>query len=138
MFLLPWTQSHWSLCEGACQYIQVIYCNFIYSYLQWYRFTTHSHQFMDAYSKRLSGKQAVWASKKYRGHCVYLRVSWIKLIYNTAIIHTANIYFLTDSLHLPFIEARIRLPDMDCYAVTFDAKSTLHKPYLRRIGILCQ
>jgi hypothetical protein len=26
--------------------------------------------FMDAYEKGLSGKQAAWASKKYRGHCV--------------------------------------------------------------------
>ena len=26
--------------------------------------------FMDAYEKGLSGKQAAWASKKYRGHYV--------------------------------------------------------------------
>jgi hypothetical protein len=25
---------------------------------------------MDAYEKGLNGKQAAWASRKYRGHCV--------------------------------------------------------------------
>ncbi|OBZ62739.1 hypothetical protein A0H81_15008 [Grifola frondosa] len=34
------------------------------------RFATRSHRFMDAYRKGLSGKQAIWASKKYRGHRV--------------------------------------------------------------------
>ncbi|KAF8833792.1 hypothetical protein BDN67DRAFT_916252, partial [Paxillus ammoniavirescens] len=36
----------------------------------YYRFTVRSHRFMDAYSKGLTGKQAAWASKKYRGHQV--------------------------------------------------------------------
>jgi hypothetical protein len=31
-------------------------------------FATHSLRFMDAYRKGLNGKQAAWASKKYRGH----------------------------------------------------------------------
>ncbi|KIK97120.1 hypothetical protein PAXRUDRAFT_136944, partial [Paxillus rubicundulus Ve08.2h10] len=33
-------------------------------------FATRSRRFMDAYLKGLSGKQAAWASKKYRGHRV--------------------------------------------------------------------
>ncbi|KAG2758100.1 hypothetical protein P692DRAFT_201696756 [Suillus brevipes Sb2] len=32
------------------------------------RFSTRSLRFMDAYRKGLDGKQAAWASKKYRGH----------------------------------------------------------------------
>ncbi|KIK64326.1 hypothetical protein GYMLUDRAFT_71284 [Collybiopsis luxurians FD-317 M1] len=31
-------------------------------------FVTHTHQFMDAYSKGLSGQQAAWATCKYQGH----------------------------------------------------------------------
>ncbi|KAF9223670.1 hypothetical protein BS17DRAFT_705069, partial [Gyrodon lividus] len=34
------------------------------------RFATRSRRFMDAYSKGLTGQQAAWASKKYRGHRV--------------------------------------------------------------------
>ncbi|KDQ07621.1 hypothetical protein BOTBODRAFT_119805 [Botryobasidium botryosum FD-172 SS1] len=34
------------------------------------RFTTKSHRFMDTYRKGLNGKQAAWASRKYRGHRV--------------------------------------------------------------------
>ncbi|KAF9441985.1 hypothetical protein P691DRAFT_798812 [Macrolepiota fuliginosa MF-IS2] len=33
-------------------------------------FLNCSHQFIDAYAKELTGKQAAWASKKYQGHCV--------------------------------------------------------------------
>ena len=29
-----------------------------------------SCRFMDAYEKGLNGKQAAWANKKYKGHCV--------------------------------------------------------------------
>ncbi|KAG2074724.1 hypothetical protein BDR04DRAFT_1007732 [Suillus decipiens] len=36
--------------------------------LSYARFSARSLRFMDAYRKGLSGKQAVWASKKYRGH----------------------------------------------------------------------
>jgi hypothetical protein len=32
------------------------------------RFANRSHRFMDAYSHGLNGRQAVWATKKYRGH----------------------------------------------------------------------
>ncbi|KAG1843766.1 hypothetical protein F4604DRAFT_1512276, partial [Suillus subluteus] len=35
-----------------------------------HRFSTRACQFMDAYHKGLNGKQAAWASKKYRGHRV--------------------------------------------------------------------
>ena len=35
-----------------------------------HRFATRSQRFLDAYRKRLSGKQAAWAAKKYRGHRV--------------------------------------------------------------------
>jgi hypothetical protein len=35
-----------------------------------YRFSTRAIRFMDAYRKGLTGKQAAWASKKYRGHRV--------------------------------------------------------------------
>ncbi|EPS93136.1 hypothetical protein FOMPIDRAFT_49824 [Fomitopsis schrenkii] len=34
------------------------------------RFFIRAHRFMDAYRRGLSGKQAAWASKKYRGHRV--------------------------------------------------------------------
>ncbi|KIK93487.1 hypothetical protein PAXRUDRAFT_145031, partial [Paxillus rubicundulus Ve08.2h10] len=34
------------------------------------RFAARSRRFVDAYSKGLTGKQAAWASKKYRGHRV--------------------------------------------------------------------
>ncbi|KAJ7722555.1 hypothetical protein DFH07DRAFT_759919, partial [Mycena maculata] len=34
------------------------------------RFSTRSDRFMDAYRKGLSGDQAVWAGKRYRGHQV--------------------------------------------------------------------
>jgi hypothetical protein len=34
------------------------------------RFATRSRRFMDAYRKGLTGKQAAWATKKYRGHRV--------------------------------------------------------------------
>jgi len=36
------------------------------------KFATHSQWFMDAYKHGLSGRQAVWAAKKYRGHQVLL------------------------------------------------------------------
>ncbi|KAG2078385.1 hypothetical protein BDR04DRAFT_1124254 [Suillus decipiens] len=35
-----------------------------------HRFSTQSLRFMDAYCKGLNGKQAAWASKRYRGHRV--------------------------------------------------------------------
>jgi hypothetical protein len=34
------------------------------------RYARRSHKFIDAYYKGLDGKQAAWASKKYRGHRV--------------------------------------------------------------------
>ncbi|OAX35609.1 hypothetical protein K503DRAFT_696673 [Rhizopogon vinicolor AM-OR11-026] len=34
------------------------------------RFSTRSLRFMDAYYRGLDGKQAVWTSKQYQGHCV--------------------------------------------------------------------
>lgn len=34
------------------------------------KFATRSYRFMDAYEKGLNGKQAAWASRKYRGHRV--------------------------------------------------------------------
>jgi hypothetical protein len=34
------------------------------------KFATRSYQFMDAYENGLNGKQAAWASRKYRGHRV--------------------------------------------------------------------
>ncbi|KAJ7131401.1 hypothetical protein C8R44DRAFT_613007 [Mycena epipterygia] len=34
------------------------------------RFATRSERFMDAYRKGLSGDQAAWAGKRYRGHRV--------------------------------------------------------------------
>ena len=33
-------------------------------------FSTRSRRFMDAYRKGLTGAQAAWANKKYRGHRV--------------------------------------------------------------------
>lgn len=33
-----------------------------------YRFVTCSLRFMDAYHKKLNGRQAAWAAKRYRGH----------------------------------------------------------------------
>ncbi|KAF9521503.1 hypothetical protein CPB83DRAFT_778618, partial [Crepidotus variabilis] len=33
-----------------------------------YSYATRSLRFMDAYRKGLTGNQAAWASKKYRGH----------------------------------------------------------------------
>ncbi|KAH9836462.1 uncharacterized protein C8Q71DRAFT_708123, partial [Rhodofomes roseus] len=37
------------------------------------RFFVRSQRFMDAYRRGLSGKQAAWASKRYRGHRVLLQ-----------------------------------------------------------------
>lgn len=37
-------------------------------YIVTYRFSTRSLQFMDAYTKGLTGSQAAWASRKYQGH----------------------------------------------------------------------
>jgi hypothetical protein len=34
------------------------------------RFAIRSRRFMDAYQKGLNGRQAAWATKKYRGHRV--------------------------------------------------------------------
>ncbi|KAH7917404.1 hypothetical protein BV22DRAFT_1108579 [Leucogyrophana mollusca] len=34
------------------------------------RFANRSSRFIDAYHKGLNGKQAAWANKRYRGHCV--------------------------------------------------------------------
>ncbi|KZT67917.1 hypothetical protein DAEQUDRAFT_728411 [Daedalea quercina L-15889] len=34
------------------------------------RFFIRTQRFMDAYRKGLTGKQALWATKKYHGHCV--------------------------------------------------------------------
>ena len=34
------------------------------------RFANRSYRFMDAYSRGLTGKQAAWAAKRYRGHRV--------------------------------------------------------------------
>ena len=34
------------------------------------RFATRAHRFTDAYRRGLNGKQAAWASRKYRGHRV--------------------------------------------------------------------
>ncbi|TEB12149.1 hypothetical protein FA13DRAFT_1609042, partial [Coprinellus micaceus] len=33
-----------------------------------HRFARRSRRFLDAYHQGLTGKQAVWACKKYRGH----------------------------------------------------------------------
>ncbi|EKM60108.1 uncharacterized protein PHACADRAFT_87954, partial [Phanerochaete carnosa HHB-10118-sp] len=33
-------------------------------------FVTRANRFMDAYRRGLTGKQAAWACKKYRGHRV--------------------------------------------------------------------
>ncbi|KAJ2923502.1 hypothetical protein H1R20_g13591, partial [Candolleomyces eurysporus] len=41
------------------------------------RFANRSLRFMDAYRNGLDGKQAAWAIKKYRGHCI-LPSSWRK------------------------------------------------------------
>ncbi|KAG1717925.1 hypothetical protein EDB19DRAFT_1064930 [Suillus lakei] len=37
---------------------------------QMQKYAHRSHRFMDTYKKGLTGKQAAWASKKYRGHRV--------------------------------------------------------------------
>ena len=34
------------------------------------KFATRSRRFIDAYERGLDGKQAAWAARKYRGHCV--------------------------------------------------------------------
>ncbi|KAF9478523.1 hypothetical protein BDN70DRAFT_879866, partial [Pholiota conissans] len=34
------------------------------------KFATRSRRFMDAYDRGLNGRQAAWASRKYRGHRV--------------------------------------------------------------------
>ncbi|KAJ3810917.1 hypothetical protein F5876DRAFT_40738 [Lentinula aff. lateritia] len=34
------------------------------------RFFTQSMRFMDAYARGLNGRQAAWAARKYKGHCV--------------------------------------------------------------------
>ncbi len=34
------------------------------------RFANRSYRFMNAYSHGLNGRQAVWAARKYRGHCI--------------------------------------------------------------------
>ncbi|KAG1795208.1 uncharacterized protein HD556DRAFT_1235891 [Suillus plorans] len=34
------------------------------------RYANHSARFMDAYTKGLTGPQAVWATRKYHGHRV--------------------------------------------------------------------
>ncbi|KAH8979999.1 hypothetical protein EDB92DRAFT_1806021, partial [Lactarius akahatsu] len=34
-----------------------------------YRFANRSAQFIHAYGEGLTGAQAVWANKKYHGHC---------------------------------------------------------------------
>ena len=33
-------------------------------------FAIRSSRFMDAYLKGLDGRQAAWAIKRYRGHCI--------------------------------------------------------------------
>ncbi|KAI0739818.1 hypothetical protein C8Q80DRAFT_1111364, partial [Daedaleopsis nitida] len=44
-------------------------------------FFTQTQQFMDAYQKGLSGKQAAWASKKDRGHRMLLdAILWRSLM----------------------------------------------------------
>ncbi|KAF8239432.1 hypothetical protein L208DRAFT_1237414 [Tricholoma matsutake] len=48
------------------------------------QFSTWSLRFMDAYRKELNGKQAAWAPKKYRGHCMIPETILCELI-------TANI-----------------------------------------------
>lgn len=35
-----------------------------------FRFATRARRFVDAYAKGLDGKEAVWATKKYKGHRV--------------------------------------------------------------------
>ena len=40
------------------------------SYTPQYRFVSRTRRFMDGYRKGLNGCEAVWASKKYRGHRV--------------------------------------------------------------------
>lgn len=44
--------------------------SFILIILIFPRFFTRTQRFMDAYRRGLGGKQAAWASKKYRGHRV--------------------------------------------------------------------
>ena len=34
------------------------------------KFATRSRRFMDAYDQGLNGRQAAWAARKYRGHCM--------------------------------------------------------------------
>ena len=35
-----------------------------------HRYARRSHRFLDAYRKKLDGKQAAWAAKRYCGHHV--------------------------------------------------------------------
>ena len=36
------------------------------------KFAMRSRRFMDAYERGLNGRQAAWAARKYKGHCILL------------------------------------------------------------------
>ena len=59
--------SRWLLCAGMFTHVPKSIC--VADHLL-NSFATRSLRFMDAYRKRLTGKQAAWANKKYRGHRV--------------------------------------------------------------------
>ncbi|KAG2108472.1 uncharacterized protein F5147DRAFT_576879 [Suillus discolor] len=65
MFSLLSNQCHLIVCAS------VLIVKTFKSYIQIFtpiRFSTQACRFMDAYHRGLNGKQAAWASKKYRGH----------------------------------------------------------------------
>ena len=51
------------------RYVLTITLYISYS-LGYSRFFNRTHRFLDAYSRGLNGRQAAWASRKYRGHRV--------------------------------------------------------------------
>ena len=65
------------------------------------RFSARSCRFMDAYKKGLNGKQAAWASKKFRGHrvlpeSIFHDISEPNIVYSVATVQLGfcSVFFL--------------------------------------------
>jgi len=68
VFTHPWTYLE-SSCEDRLEENTIMALESI-PLAMMQKFSNRSLQFMDAYSRGLNGRQAVWASRKYCGHWV--------------------------------------------------------------------
>jgi hypothetical protein len=126
-WLTHWTQWLWNRCESEPLMIS---CYLVLSHLN-LRYAWHSHRFMNAYKKGLSGKLAAWATKKYCGHWVLpnsvlaeLKIAgiWHFRLLLLTVIH----YIISDTSDLLLHT----LSDGIVYMILLSTDVTLHSTHL--------